>query len=159
LNGKRTVSETQRLNSVWKKGEIDREQVRVVCVFAVAGITGVVRLSEIGKTFAMSFLEFGMINYLDVLMSFWIAYLLLMVFAVSDDLFGFTISFYARAFAYVALVGGAFFTTFMAIATSLVKSPLLTAIILIGLSALFYLVRADLRRWISSLQKKADSPM
>jgi hypothetical protein len=76
------LSKIPESNTVWKPGELDREQVRVVCVFAVAGVIGVVRYLHMGETFAMSILSFGVVNFLDVLIAFWIGYLILIVFAL-----------------------------------------------------------------------------
>jgi len=112
MMSKREIDLSKR-KTIWEDEELSKEEVRALFVIGVVGSLGVVRFAKIAESFSKSFNLLEPINVIDILTGFLIAYLILMVFAISDDIVGCVIAEAARTSAYAVLFFG-FLTTFAA---------------------------------------------
>jgi hypothetical protein len=142
---------------IWNKEEIARERLRALFVIAVVGIVAAARYFKILESFTMRFELMDWVNVFDILIAFWIAYLVSMVFAISDDLFGFALGSYGRAFSFGAkifgrmvFVVGPFFTLFAAVWVGLLKDPFRTVVYLVLLVVVLFLLRRPVTKWFAS---------
>lgn len=143
--------------SIWKKDELARERLRAIFVIAVVGIVAAARYFKILESFSTRFELLDWSNVFDILIAFWIAYLILMVFAISDDVFGAFLGAYGRAMSFGAKVAGLlafflgpFFTLAVAAYVGYLKDPIRTIMGLVVLVVVLYLLRKPIRRQFGS---------
>jgi len=148
---------------IWKKEDLARERLRAIFVIAVVGIVAAARYFKILESFGMRLELLDWANVLDVLIGFWLVYLISMVFAISDDIFGAILGAYGRAISFGAKFVGhvAFFlapfaTLVTAACVGLRKEPLGTAMYLVFLVAVLYLLRGRIASHFSSEGSKGQ---
>ena len=96
---------------IWKKHELEREKLRAVLVIAVVGTFVAARFFEVLPSYTKDFALMGWADVLYIFVLTWVGYLVLMVFAVSDDVLGSVFGAYGRAFTFFAkLLGHLVFT-------------------------------------------------
>jgi hypothetical protein len=126
--------------SIWDKQQLAREQARAIFIIGVTGIFGMIRFADIGKSLSKSFYLFTPIDVIDILIAHWIGYLIVMVFAVSEDIFGCRIANAARTLGYLFLVFGLFVAVVAVGVMTWSRDPYSTVLI-VTLVAVFLLYR------------------
>jgi len=136
--------------TIWTKEDLARERTRAVFIVGVVGIFGIVRFTSIGQAFSKSFNLLEPMNVIDILNGFLIAYLILMIFAVSEDILGCTFARIARVLAYLALFFGFFMSILVLIIVNYFRAPSQTEFVIFIVGILIvYMYRRNLRKFIT----------